>query len=84
MTRKVTENDLRCPEFRDVSPEDYEFRADGKIVRKDRWEQGIRSIVSILEMSRDEFEIGDVVERIRDMERRLKTYETTLVEVEEE
>ena len=65
MTRKVTEQDFRCPEFRDANPDDYEFRADGKIVRKDRWEQGVRSIVSILGMSRNEFEIDDVVIRVR-------------------
>lgn len=75
MTRAVTENDFRCPEFRDVKPEDYEFRADGKIVRKDRWETGIRKIVGIIGMSRDEFEIENVVERIWDMEQRLAKYE---------
>ena len=67
MTRRVTEQDFRCPEFRDANPEDYEFRPDGKIVRKDRWEQGIRSIVSILGLSRNEFEIEHVVERVRDL-----------------
>ena len=39
MTREVTEADFRMPEFKDAEPKDYEFRADGKIVRKDRWEK---------------------------------------------
>lgn len=75
MTREVTEKDFRCPEYRDVNPEDYEFRADGKLARKDRWETGIRKIVGILGMSRDEFEVADVVERVRDMDKRLAVYE---------
>ena len=41
MTRMVTEEDFRMPEFRGAKVEDYEFRKDGKIVRKDRWERGI-------------------------------------------
>lgn len=65
MTKRVTEQDFRCPEFRDANPEDYEFRPDGKIVRKDRWERGIRSIVGLLGMSRSEFEIDDVVLRVQ-------------------
>ncbi len=65
--REVTEQDFRMPEYRDAKPEDYEFRADGKLVRKDRWERGIRSIVGILGMSRDDFEIEDVVNLIKIM-----------------
>lgn len=49
--REVTEKDLRAPEYRDGEPSDYEFRADGKVVRKDRWEQGIRQIAGICGMS---------------------------------
>lgn len=84
MTREVTEMDFRCPEYRNAKAVDYEFRDDGALVRKDRWETGIRAIVSILEMSRDEFEITDVVERVRDMDKRLAAYENRFVEVEEE
>lgn len=65
MTRMVTERDLRQPEFRDAKLEDLEFRADGAIVRKYRWETGIRRIVSILGMSRSDFEIDDVVSKVR-------------------
>ncbi len=61
----VTEMDFRMPEFRDADPADYEFRADGKVVRKDRWEQGIRSIWSLLGSGRREFEIEEVVEEVR-------------------
>lgn len=64
--RQVTEFDLRAEEFKhpDTKPEDYEFRADGKIVRKDRWERGIRAIVSALGLTRSEWEIEDVVRRV--------------------
>jgi hypothetical protein len=65
--KAVTEQDLRAPEFKEGTPEDYEFRADGKIVRKDRWEKGIRDIVGALGMVRDEFEIEDVVTKVRVM-----------------
>jgi len=53
------------PEFRDANPDDYEFRSDGKIVRKDRWEQGIHSIRCSLGDNRREFEIADIVEAVR-------------------
>jgi hypothetical protein len=58
--RVVTEQDFRMPEFRDAKPEDYEFRADGKLVRKDRWERGMFTIASILSRSRD-FEVSDII-----------------------
>ena len=61
MTRVVTERDFRMPEFYDADPKDYEFRGDGKIVRKDRWENGIRRIRRILGDERHEFEIDDIV-----------------------
>lgn len=63
--RKVTERDFRMPEFRDENPDDYEFRPDGKIVRKDRWERGIHSIRDALGDYRREFEITDIVEAVR-------------------
>lgn len=46
--REVTERDIRMPEFRDANLEDLEFMGDGKVVRKDRWETGIRKIRSAL------------------------------------
>lgn len=69
MTREVTERDFRAPEFRDAKAEDYEFRGDGKLVRKDRWEQGIQRIREIVDISAREFEIPDVVQAVRDLKR---------------
>lgn len=43
----------------------YEIRADGKRVRKDRWEAGFRSIVTCTVGPRTEFEIDDIVELVR-------------------
>lgn len=63
--RDVTERDFRMPEFRDAKVEDYEFRSDGKVVRKDRWKAGIHSIRNLLGFTGREFEIQDVVEGVR-------------------
>ena len=63
--REVTERDFRMPEFRDADPKDYEFRADGKVVRKDRWETGIHRIRAALGDDRREFEIDDIVLAVR-------------------
>lgn len=60
----VTERDFRRPEFRDADPKDYERREDGRIVRKDRWERGIRRIRSLLGDHRREFEVDDVVSAV--------------------
>jgi len=59
--RKVTERDFRMPEFVDANPDDYEFRADGKVVRKDRWERGFHKLKNILGDNRREFEIEDII-----------------------
>ena len=68
MTKQVTEQDFRMPEFRDANPEDYEFRKDGVIVRKDRWENGMISIANALGFDiRGGFEIDDVVNHVRAM-----------------
>ena len=65
MARDVTERDIRLPEFRDAKLEDLEFRGDGKVVRKDRWETAIREIRSILGDRRREFEVSEVVLAVR-------------------
>jgi len=65
--REVTENDFRIPEYKDAKPQDYEFRLDGRLVRKDRWEAGIRRIASIVNRPRD-FEIDDIVQSVRKLE----------------
>lgn len=62
--RDITEADLRMPEFRNAKLEDLEFRSDGKIVRKDRWENGIHRIRRALGDRRREFEIDDVVQAV--------------------
>lgn len=67
MTREVTEQDFRRPEFFHAKVEDYEFRHDGKVVRKDRWEMGIRKIASILRIP-GEWEISEVVQAVDALE----------------
>jgi hypothetical protein len=65
--RRVTERDLRMPEFRDISTDDLdelEFRSDGKIVRKDRWENAIHAIRNRLGDRRKEFEVSEVVDAV--------------------
>lgn len=62
MRKEVTLRDMLMPEFRHADPADYEFRGDGKIVRKDRWEKGVFAIACALGINcRDGFEIPDVV-----------------------
>jgi hypothetical protein len=63
-SRAVTEQDLRAPAFREGEPSEYEFRADGQIVRKDRFARGIRDIVAILFGARYEYEIPHVIAEI--------------------
>lgn len=64
----VTEKDFRLPEYRDAKPEDYEWRDDGKLVRKDRWKTGMHRIADALGMNgRDGFEIDDVVKAVREL-----------------
>lgn len=50
---------------RDELKDEYETRADGQRVRKDRWQTGFRNIASILGMVREEFEIHEIVEMVR-------------------
>lgn len=64
----VTELDFRMPEYRHAKPEDYEFRADGALVRKDRWETGIHKIASLMGLDkRGGFEIKEVIEAVQEM-----------------
>lgn len=65
--REVTENDFRMPEFRNEKVEDYEFREDGKVVRKDRWQRGFRNIASLVVGARAKYEIDDVVRAVGDL-----------------
>lgn len=63
--REVKEEDFRKKDFRDAKVEDYEFRGDGEVVRKDRWETGIRNIKNILDDGHGEFEIDDIIESVK-------------------
>lgn len=65
MKREVVENDLRKDEFKGVNPKDYEFRGDGSIVRKDRWETGIRNIESAITGGCREFEIQNLLDTVK-------------------
>lgn len=48
-----------------VQEAEWEVRADGKRVSKDRWQIGIRRIVALLWGNRREFEIDEVIEAVR-------------------
>lgn len=68
----VTEFDLRRPEFQDpkLTPDMFEFDATGEVVRKDRFERGIRKIHGLLcsdgvFSSRDQWVTEDVVEAVK-------------------
>lgn len=63
--RAVSEKDFRLPEFKDAVVDDYEFRSDGKLVRRDRWERVVQSIRAILGINPKSFELDDVVESVR-------------------
>lgn len=66
--RDVTERDMRDPKYGMGEPHEFEFRDDGAIVRKDRWEMGIRRIAGAVgALEHRQFEIDDVVQRVQDM-----------------
>lgn len=64
--REVTEADFRMPEFRYAKVEDYEFREDGRLVRKDRWITGMQTIRAMVGISGD-FEIEEVVDKVQSL-----------------
>lgn len=63
----VTERDFRIEEYRDALPEDYEYREDGRLVRKDRWMQGIFSIQLAVFGQNRKFEIPDLIEKVKEL-----------------
>lgn len=67
MSRAITEEDLRAPEFREGKADEYERRSDGKIVRKDRFMRGMQDLAAILVGSRD-YEISDVIAAARGLQ----------------
>jgi hypothetical protein len=56
-----------APAQEDGRAAEFETRADGKVVRRDRWEWAIRRIVALLWGNRQEFEMDEVVEAIREL-----------------
>ena len=63
--RAVTEQDFRKEEYINKDVNDYEFRGDGKIVRKDRWSSGMNQIAHLVgAVNNGEFEIPDVIEKV--------------------
>lgn len=73
--RPVTDKDFWMPEYVGKDPDDYEFRGDGKIVRKDRWEMAIHKIRGILGDGRREFDVDDVVDAIHVLVKSIPTPE---------
>lgn len=66
MNQKVTERDMRDPRWIGCEPTDLEWREDGTLARKDRWERGIREIAGIVGLDpRKGFEVEDVVAAVR-------------------
>jgi hypothetical protein len=68
VSRDVMERDLRAAEFSDGKPDEYEFRSDGKIVRKDRFQRGMRDIATIVFGCGHDYEIADVVKAIHGLQ----------------
>ncbi|SDC28507.1 hypothetical protein [Acinetobacter boissieri] len=72
--REVTEFDLRKEEFKDpkIKPDMFEFDADGELVRKDRFEIGMRKILGMLieqgvMNSREPWTVDQVVQNLKDL-----------------
>ena len=72
MTKQVTEKDFREEKFKFAKVEDYEFRTDGEIVRKDRWEAAVRAMAVALKINTRDFEIVQVVQAVDDLIRKSK------------
>lgn len=59
---------MRDPRWIGCEPADLEWREDGTLAHKDRWERGIREIAGIVGMDpRSGFEVADVVRRVHDL-----------------
>ncbi len=64
-TTGKNDSPIIAPGQPEVADEEFEVRADGVRVRKDRWQTGIRRIVALLWGNRHEFEVDEVVEAVR-------------------
>lgn len=85
---KVTEFDLRKEEFKDpkLKPEMFEFDATGEVVRKDRFEIGMRRIQGILieqgVMSpREPWTVDQVVQNMKDLIERHNAEKSTILKI---
>lgn len=72
MKSKVTEFDLRKPEFQDpkLKPWHFEFDADGEVVRKDRFETGMREVHGVLidlglVSARDKWTVATTIDKLK-------------------
>ena len=87
---QVTEFDLRREEFKDarLTPEMFEFDKDGNVVRKDRFETGMRQMHGILieagaMNSREPWTVDEVVQSMRGLIEALKLSGTTVIKGEQ-
>lgn len=89
MSKPITEDDLRMPEFRGVNLDEYEWDDTGEnIVRKDRWEMCVRSNAHHLGISGREFTVQLVRDTVENLMSALTTEErddldTRLIKFEE-
>ncbi len=66
--KQATIQDFIIPKFKGKKPEDYEIRADGECVRKDRWEMAVQRIRELVGInSNADWEIKDVVTAVEAM-----------------
>jgi hypothetical protein len=80
----VTEVDFRVPKYRNAKPEDYEFRDDGALVRKDRWEMGVLEIARLMGYeTRKSFEIDLLVFSVEQLIEQAKKEKVTPIAYDE-
>ena len=63
----VSERDIRDPQFRYVEnpEEELEFRGDGQVVFKRRWESCVRQLFGTLELRDNDLEYDKVVQAVK-------------------
>lgn len=72
----VSELDLRDPKFRHVKrpEEELEFRGDGEIVFKDRWEKCVRKLFNILDIKPEDSECDNVIKIVSALQRQKNNF----------
>lgn len=78
--RQVTEQDFRMPEYRDQDPKDYEFDANQKPVRKDRWKRAIEHIRLLVGVDGRSYDIIDVINAVKQLAEENIGWETVEVD----